>query len=279
MAFRMGINEVLGNNKHKFNKQFGQNFISDDNLLENIVLSSGIESGANVLEIGAGAGTLTRKLAQKAGRVVAYEIDLTLTEILRDNLAGESNVEVRFRDFMKETEGDIAAIFDGEPFAVVANIPYYITTPIIMKLLESNLNLTSVTVMIQKEVAERLTAKPGTADYGVITVAVDLVGNAEMKMIVDKTWFYPMPKVDSAVVRIGVERTKFDADYNAVMKTVKGAFAMRRKTLVNNLAGIGVGKERATRLLEKMGLDERIRGERLTTEQFITLTGLIKENN
>lgn len=181
------------------------------------------------------------------------------------------------RDFMAESEADIADIFGGEPFAVVANIPYYITTPIIMKLLESRLNLTSVTVMIQKEVAERLTAKAGTADYGVITVAVDLVGEATMKLVVDKTWFYPVPKVDSAVVRIAVNRDKYGADYKRVMRTVKGAFAMRRKTLVNNLLGLGVSRERANAILTEMGLDERIRGERLTTEQFIELTERIAE--
>ena len=274
----MSINEVLGNKKFRFNKQFGQNFISDDGLLESIVDASEIAPGTNVLEIGAGAGTLTRKLAERAGRVVAYEIDLNLSEIIGDNLAGYSNVEVRMRDFMKENEQDVADIFGGEPFAVVANIPYYITTPIIMKLLESKLNLESVTVMIQKEVAERLTAKPGTADYGVITVAVDLVGDATLKMVVDKTWFYPVPKVDSAVVRIGVRRDKYDVDYDGVMKTVKRAFAMRRKTLVNNLtAGTGLSREKAVQILCAMGLDERVRGERLSTEQFIALTDGISE--
>lgn len=274
----MGINEVLGNNNFRFNKQFGQNFISDDGLLGSIVEASGISQGANVLEIGAGAATLTKKLAARAGKVVAYEIDRNLEQIIAENLAGVSNVEVRMRDFMAESEDDIAAIFNGEPFSVVANIPYYITTPIIMKLLESKLNLDSVTVMIQKEVAERLTARAGTSDYGVITVAVDLVGDAQMKLVVDKTWFYPVPKVDSAVVRIAVKRDKYAADYNRVMRMVKAAFAMRRKTLVNNLTGaFKISRERACALLNEMGLDERIRGERLTTEQFIELTEKMSE--
>lgn len=273
----MSIKDVLGNNSFRFNKQFGQNFISDDGLLSSIVAASEIPEGANVLEIGAGAATLTKKLAERAGRVVAYEIDGNLEPVIAQNLNGVNNVEVRMRDFMAESEADIADIFGGEPFAVVANIPYYITTPIIMKLLESGLNLTSVTVMIQKEVAERLTAKAGTADYGVITVAVDLVGEATMKLVVDKTWFYPVPKVDSAVVRIAVNRGKYGADYKRVMRTVKGAFAMRRKTLVNNLLGLGVSRERVNAILTEMGLDERIRGERLTTEQFIELTERIAE--
>lgn len=274
----MKVNDVLKQNNFRFNKQFGQNFITDDVLLGKIVDASGIGPGENVLEIGAGAGTLTRKLAERAGRVVSYEIDRNLAPVLEENLAGLDNVELRMRDFMKEDEGDIIKAFAGESFSVVANIPYYITTPIIMKFLESELPVKSLTVMIQKEVAERLTASKGTADYGVITVAVDLVGDAELKMIVDKSNFYPVPKVDSAVVKITVRRDKYDVSYAEVTRAVKCAFSMRRKTLVNNLvAGYHLSRERASLILSSLGLDERVRGERLSTEEFIALSNALKE--
>jgi 16S rRNA (adenine1518-N6/adenine1519-N6)-dimethyltransferase len=213
-------------------------------------------------------------------KVVAVEIDRGLIPVLNKTLAEYDNITVINEDIMKV---DLAKLVDeyseGMPVSVCANLPYYITTPILMYLLESGVKFSTITVMVQNEVAARLSAKAGSSDYGAITAILGYYGSVRKLFKVSAGCFIPAPKVDSAVVRIGVERTKFDADYNAVMKTVKGAFAMRRKTLVNNLAGIGVGKERATRLLEKMGLDERIRGERLTTEQFITLTRLIKENN
>ena len=279
MEFKtVSVNDALKQNTFRLNKQFGQNFITDDALLGRIVDASGIDEGENVLEIGAGAGTLTRKLAACAGRVVSYEIDRNLVPVLEENLRGLTNVELRMRDFMKEEEDDILRAFQGEDFSVVANIPYYITTPIIMKFLESRLPVKSLTVMIQKEVAERLTAKEGTADYGVITVAVDLVGDAELKMIVDKTNFYPVPKVDSAVVKITVRRDKYNADYGEVTRAVKCAFSMRRKTLVNNLvAGYHLSRERATEILNSLGLDERVRGERLSTEEFIALSGALNK--
>ena len=250
-------------------KFLGQHFLKDLSVAQRIAETI---SEGRVLEIGPGMGVLTQYLLKNPNlQTTAIEIDRESVAYLKEWYPELHLIE---GDFLKL---DLNVIYPNGEFCVIGNYPYNISSQIFFKVLDNKDRIPVCSGMIQKEVAERLTATPGTADYGVITVAVDLVGKAEMKMIVDKTWFYPMPKVDSAVVRIEVLRDKHDADYKAVMRTVKGAFAMRRKTLVNNLAGIGVGKESAVAILSKMGLDERIRGERLSTEQFIELTRLIKE--
>lgn len=269
------VNQILRDNEFRFNKQFGQNFITDSNLLKAIVADSGVTDCDTVLEIGTGAGTLTKAIADVAKRVISFEVDRNLLPVLERTLIGyDDKVELIFKDIMRVADDEIDEILGGE-YRLIANLPYYITTPIIMRFLERTNKPKSITIMVQKEVAERLTARAGTADYGAITVAVDLVGTARIDRIVKKEMFMPSPKVDSAVVTIDVSDKYKGIDIAKVKKVLKSAFAMRRKTLSNNLMALGLSREKANDAIRSLGLDERIRGEMLTTEQFIKLTQAI----
>jgi len=265
------IGNIIGDTGFKFNKRYGQNFITDVNLLDAIVRDAGIDGGV-VLEIGAGAGTLTAALARAADRVVSYEIDLSLMPVLSRTLAGlDDRVEVVFRDVMKESDAAIDAAV-GSDYALVANLPYYITTPVLMRFVERDNAPKSITVMVQKEVGDRLCAMPGTADYGAITASVALAGRAEITRIVPRTLFYPQPKVDSCIVRIVPDDTYAAADKPLVRRIIRCAFAMRRKTLVNNLmSGLSLSREAALKIIESIGVDTRVRGETLSVEQFVRL--------
>ncbi|MCI8325486.1 MAG: ribosomal RNA small subunit methyltransferase A [Clostridia bacterium] len=265
------IGNIIGDTGFKFNKRYGQNFITDVNLLDAIVRDAGIDGGV-VLEIGAGAGTLTAALARAADRVVSYEIDLSLMPVLSRTLAGlDDKVEVVFRDVMKESDAAIDAAV-GDNYALVANLPYYITTPVLMRFIERDNAPKSITVMVQKEVGDRLCAMPGTADYGAITASVALAGRAEITRIVPRTLFYPQPKVDSCIVRIALSDTYAAADKPLVRRIIRCAFVMRRKTLVNNLmSGLSLSREAALKIIESIGVDTRVRGETLSVEQFVRL--------
>ena len=225
-----------------------------------------------MLEIGAGAGTLTTALARAADRVVSYEIDISLMPVLSRTLAGlDDRVEVVFRDVMKESDAAIDAAV-GSDYALVANLPYYITTPVLMRFIERDNAPKSITVMVQKEVGDRLCAMPDTADYGAITASVALAGRAEITRIVPRTLFYPQPKVDSCIVRIVPDDTYAAADKPLVRRIIRCAFAMRRKTLVNNLmSGLSLSREAALKIIESIGVDTRVRGETLSVEQFVRL--------
>lgn len=275
----MNIRQILKDNNFRFNHSLGQNFITDENLLKDIVAKSGITSEDIVVEIGTGAGTLTRELASVCKRVVSFELDKNLIQILNITLQGLDNVEVVFKDVLKLKDEELAEIIGGK-FKVVANLPYYITTPLIMRFLESSLDCESITIMIQQEVADRLVASSNTADYGVITVAVELYGDANIVLNVPKTYFYPMPKVDSAVVKIDVNRAKYDGiDRKELMKLVKCGFAMRRKVLTNNLKSTyGMDRETAEAILQSVGLDTKVRGEALGIQDYIKLLEEIKKN-
>ena len=240
-----------------FKKKFGQNFISDTNLLKAIVADAEINKDDVVLEIGAGAGALTKELSLASKRVVSYEIDLELKEQLLS--LGLKNVEFRFEDFMKVDLKEFK-----ESFKVVANLPYYITTPIIFKLLEETDNLISLTVMVQKEVAERIVADT-SGDYGVLSVMLAFYGEAKINRIVKRNMFYPEPNVDSAVVTLKIEK-KYDIDKIAFSKFVKTAFSMRRKTLFNNLSTI-YSKD----LLKQTFTEDFLkrRAETLTVDEFV----------
>lgn len=269
------VNQILRDNEFRFNKQFGQNFITDSNLLKAIVADSGVTDGDTVLEIGTGAGTLTKAIADAAKRVISFEVDRNLLPVLERTLIGyDDKVELIFKDIMRVSDDELDEILGGE-YRLIANLPYYITTPIIMRFLERQNKPKSITIMVQKEVAERLTARAGTADYGAITVAVDLVGTARIDRIVKKEMFMPSPKVDSAVVSIDVIDKFKGTDIAKVKKVLKASFAMRRKTLSNNLMTLGLSREKANEAIRSLGLDERIRGEMLTTEQFIELAKAI----
>lgn len=271
------VKAQLGEYGFKFKKAFGQNFLSDPFVLGEIAEKAGVNENSVVLEIGCGAGALTKELAARAKKVVGYEIDERLKPVLKDALSGFDNTEVVFGDVMKRKLADIEKKL-GESYVLVANLPYYITTPIIMNFLENGENVSSMTVMVQKEVAERLAAKPRTSDYGAITVGINLRGEAKIVMQVPREKFTPVPNVDSAVVRIDIDKNKFaKADKSAVRELVRKAFTSRRKTLVNNISsGYGTSKESAAKLLEKCGISPTARAEELSAEQFVLLSEAIK---
>lgn len=271
------VKAQLGEYGFKFKKAFGQNFLSDPFVLGEIAEKAGVNENSVVLEIGCGAGALTKELAARAKKVVGYEIDERLKPVLKDALSGFDNTEVIFGDVMKRKLADIEKRL-GESYVLVANLPYYITTPIIMNFLENGENVSSMTVMVQKEVAERLAAKPRTSDYGAITVGINLRGEAKIVMQVPREKFTPVPNVDSAVVRIDIDKNKFaKVDKSAVRELVRKAFTSRRKTLVNNISsGYGTSKESAAKLLEKCGISPTARAEELSAEQFVLLSEAIK---
>ena len=249
-----------------FNKKYGQNFITDKNLLAAIAEDAGVTKEDVVVEIGAGAGTLTAALADRAKEVLAYEIDENLRPVLAGTLADKQNVRVIFEDFLKKSESL------PRPFKVVANLPYYVTTPIVMRLLEGEERPESVTVMVQKEVAERLTAPAGTAEYGAITVSLNLVADARVTRIVGRQCFLPPPNVDSAVVTITLRNKGFAAGEIALArKIVRAAFNMRRKTLSNALSSLFGGKEGANEVIKNAGFEPTVRGETLSAEDYVLL--------
>lgn len=264
------------NEKFVFKKQFGQNFLTDKNLLKAIVQDASITSDDEVLEIGPGAGALTYELCKVAKKVVCYEIDKDLEPILAKKLSEFNNVEVIFKDILKVNLEEIKNSFT-KPFKVVANLPYYITTPIIFMFLENNFPLISLTVMVQKEVAERLTAKENTKDYGTITVSANIKCNVKITRVVSRKMFYPVPNVDSAILHFTSQKNKFNVKNEEVLnKLIKASFAMRRKTLLNNLKqAFHLPQEKLKQALIDCELNENIRGESLTLEQFVTLANLL----
>ena len=279
------LKSILERHGFHFKKQFGQNFISDTNLLESIVSASGIDENTTVVEIGCGAGTLTRALAERAKRVYAYDVDTALQPVLAETLAGLENVEVIFRDFtkvnMQELDEEI-----GE-FTVVANLPYYVTTPLVTKLLEESEKVQGISVMVQEEVAERFCAKENTPEYGSITAAIALKGEAKIVKRVSRNLFYPRPNVDSAVVKITFDRGRVAVkSEKAYRQTVKCAFLNRRKTLENNLVNyFSLSREQAKSVLAAAGVDEKARGETLSPQRLAILAdvlldcGAIRENS
>ena len=271
------LRTVLTKHGFRFKKQFGQNFISDTNLLKSIVSASGVTKDTTVVEIGCGAGTLTRALAESAKRVYAFDIDADLKPVLEETLAGVENVEVIFRDFhkldLKEFEKEIGA------YRVVANLPYYITTPLIAKLLDESELCEGVSVMVQEEVAERFCAKENTPEYGAITAGIALKGTAKIVKRVPRTLFYPCPNVDSAVVKIEFARDRLPVkDRKMYRDTVRCAFLNRRKTLQNNLMiSFSLTREQAKEVLQKAGGDEKARGETLSPERLAALSDILWE--
>lgn len=269
------LKQVLEKHGFHFKKQFGQNFISDGNLLKSIVEASGITEDTTVVEIGCGAGTLTRALAETAKRVYAFDIDRDLQPVLAETLKGLENVEVIFRDFNKV---DLKA-FEAEigEYVVVANLPYYITTPLVTKLLEEGEKVQGLSIMVQEEVAERFCAKEDTPEYGSITAAIALKGEAKIVKRVSRNLFYPRPNVDSAVVKITFERGRIPVkSETAYRQTVKCAFLNRRKTLENNLVNIfKVSRETAKEILEEAGVEEKARGETLSPTRLALLSDVL----
>ena len=264
-------------------KGFGQNFIINPGIPTKIVDASGVDKRYGVIEIGPGIGVLTKELAKRAAKVVSIEVDERLPPLLAETMAGVDNFKLVLQDVLKvDLKALIEAEFPGMPVAVCANLPYYITTPIIMDLLENERHVDSITVMVQKEVAERMQARPKEKEYGALSIAVQYYCDAKLDMIVQPACFMPRPKVASAVITLKVlpERKVKTADEKLFFHLVKCAFGQRRKTLMNclfHLGNLGFSKEELAELLEELGWDTRVRGEALGLEEFAALTDKIAQ--
>lgn len=269
----------LKNSNFKFNKSYGQNFIFDTNLLQAISNDAKITNTTNVLEIGAGAGTLTNVLCSNAKKVVSYEIDKNLQPVLSENLASHNNLTLIFADILKQNVTEIEKHFNNEEYVMVANLPYYITTPIIFKFVEEANHLTKMVVMVQKEVAERITSTTGTKNYGLITVSLNAIADTKIARIVKRNMFTPAPNVDSAIITITFNKNKHNIEnYDLFKKVIKSAFAMRRKTLVNNLkATFSLDNIALENLLSSCNLNANVRGESLTILEFVNLSNKLNK--
>ena len=269
----MDIKQILKENDFQFKHKFGQNFITDTNLLKAIVGDSDIKSDDCVLEIGAGAGTLTKEICQKTqAKVISVEIDKKLKPILEQNLASFKNLELIFDDILKLSPQKLKDLFDNKPFKVVANLPYYISTPIIFYLLENSFNLKSITVMLQLEVAKRLTAPVGTKDYGALTILLQFLGEVSLTRKVPRTLFVPQPNVDSAIVRLDLIKKDFGITYLEFAPFIKACFSMRRKTLENNIiSSFPISRDEFKSACLKLNIKDNVRAENLDIFQFVSL--------
>ena len=276
-----GTVEILKKYNFIFQKKYGQNFLIDTNILEKIVSASAITDQDCVLEIGPGIGTMTQYLAKSAKEVIAVEIDKALIPILEDTLSGYDNVTIINEDILKLDLGRIVEEKNGgKDVKVVANLPYYITTPIIMGLLESYVPIESITVMVQKEVADRMQTGPGTKDYGALSLAVQYYTKPKIVLQASPACFMPKPKVGSTVIRLTRhEEPPVDVDDEKFMfSIIRASFNQRRKTLVNGLSNdvkLGLVKERISEALETMGLPPAVRGETLSLKEFAQLSNLL----
>ncbi|BDG45477.1 MULTISPECIES: 16S rRNA (adenine(1518)-N(6)/adenine(1519)-N(6))-dimethyltransferase RsmA [Parageobacillus] len=277
--------EILEKYGFSFKKSLGQNFLIDTNILRKIVDVAELSSETGAIEIGPGIGALTEQLARRAKKVVAFEIDKRLLPILEDTLSPYGNVRIIHQDVLKaDIHRVIAEEFtDVADIMVVANLPYYVTTPIVMKLLTDNLPIRGIVVMLQKEVADRISAQPGTKDYGSLSIAIQYYTEAEKIMTVPRTVFIPQPNVDSAVIRLMKRKQPpVDVDDESFFfQVVRASFAQRRKTILNNLiSNLPNGKaikEKIERILTEKGIDPRRRGETLTMEEFAVLSNALRE--
>ena len=274
--------DIVEKHGFRFSKSLGQNFLIDDNVIDKIIDGARVKEGDKVIEVGPGIGTLTREMAKRAEKVVAVEIDKNLIPILKETLAEFDNTEVVNEDILKV---DINKLVDeklsGGPVKLIANLPYYITTPIVMKFLEEDIPVTDIVVMVQKEVADRMNAVPSTKDYGALSVAVQYYCDTEIVAKAPRHMFIPQPKVDSTVIGLHIrEEKKYKADNEQLFfKTVKAAFGQRRKTLLNSLSSMGVlDKAKIKEVLAEAGIDEKRRGETLSIEEFAHLSNVINKN-
>ena len=276
--------EVIQKYQFAFQKRFGQNFLIDAHVLEKIVSAAGITKDDCVLEIGPGIGTMTQYLAESAGQVIAVEIDTNLLPILADTLKDYSNVKVINQDILKVDINELVKEYNnGRPIKVVANLPYYITTPIIMGLFESNVPIDNITVMVQKEVADRMQVGPGSKDYGALSLAVQYYASPYIVANVPPNCFIPRPNVGSAVIRL----TRYQEppvqvkDPKLMFKLIRASFNQRRKTLqngLNNSPEISFSKEEITKAIESLGVQPAIRGEALNLDQFAQLSNYFTRN-
>ena len=274
--------EIIQKHGFMFQKKFGQNFLIDTRVLEKIVAAAGVTKEHCVLEIGPGIGTLTQYLAEAAGHVIAVEIDRNLIPILEETLAEHENVTVVNQDILKtDIKGLADAYHGGRPLKVVANLPYYITTPIVMSLLEGEDLVDSITVMVQKEVAERMMEGPGSKEYGALSLAVQYYARPEIVANVPPNCFIPRPNVGSAVIRLTKHETPpvQVKDPKKMFQLIRASFNQRRKTLPNGIGNapeLPYTREQAAAALEKMGLSPAVRGEALSLSQFAELADLLE---
>lgn len=274
---------VLQRYNFNFQKKFGQNFLIDGHVIEKIIAAAGIGKEDVVLEIGPGIGTLTQRLCEAAGDVVAVEIDRNLIPILTgDTCKDYANLQIISGDIMKTDIPELLRPFGKRPVKVVANLPYYITTPILMRLLEDRLPIESITVMVQKEVAERMETGPGTKDYGALSLAVQYYSEPYLAANVPANCFMPRPNVGSAVIRLTIheEPPVQVKDEKHMFALIRASFNQRRKTLVNgigNAAELPYSKEQVAAALTKLGISETVRGEALTLADFAALSDALQE--
>ena len=275
--------EVIQKYQFAFQKRFGQNFLVDAHVLEKIVSAAGITKDDCVLEIGPGIGTMTQYLSESAGQVIAVEIDTNLLPILADTLKDYSNVKVINQDILKVDINELVKEYNnGRPIKVVANLPYYITTPIIMGLFENQVPIDSITIMVQKEVADRMQVGPGTKDYGALSLAVQYYAKPQIVANVPPNCFMPRPKVGSAVIKLEryVEHPVEVKNEKLMFRIIRASFNQTRKTLVNGLKNspeLQFSKEQIEQALNTCGLSLNIRGEALTLEQFAQLANAFEE--
>ena len=278
--------EVVQKHNFKFSKSLGQNFLIDTNVIDRILEGAGVKEGDYVIEVGPGIGTLTKEMGRTAEKVIAIEIDKTLIPILEDTLSDFSNIEVINQDILKvDVQELVKEKLNGGPVKLIANLPYYITTPIVMKFLEEDIPVTDIVVMVQKEVADRMNAQPNTKDYGALSVAVQYYCDTEIVAKAPRHMFMPQPNVDSTVIGLHVrEERKYPVDNEDIFfKTVKASFGQRRKTLLNSLGGLGfLSKDQIKVALQEANIDEKRRGETLSIEEFASLANAVnriyKEN-
>lgn len=256
----------------KFKKEFGQNFIFDKNFLESVVRDISLEKSSQILEIGAGMGTLSECLANNFKRVVSYEIDKTLTEHLNNLATKHDNLSFVFKDIMEEKIENIDKLFDNRQYFMIANLPYYITSPIIFKFLFDSQYIAKMFVMVQKEVGERFCAKPHSKDYGASTVLINTFGQCRIIKNVSRKMFTPMPKVDSCIIEIDINKKKYNIDNLQEYKDfINSCFKMKRKTLYNNLSQNFYDKDKIKEIIHNLSLNVSVRPEELSTDDFYKL--------
>ena len=279
LSSHQATKEVVQKHNFKFSKSLGQNFLIDTNVIDRILEGARVKEGDYVIEVGPGIGTLTKEMGRSAEKVVAIEIGKTLIPILEETLADFPNIEVINQDILKVNVQELVKEkLNGGPVKLVANLPYYITTPIVMKFLEEDIPVTDIVVMVQKEVADRMNAKPNTKDYGALSVAVQYYCDTEIVAKAPRHMFMPQPNVDSTVIGLHVrEEQIYHVDNEDIFfKTVKASFGQRRKTLLNSLGGLGfLSKDQIKEALKEANIDEKRRGETLSIEEFASLSNAV----
>ena len=264
------MNEILEKNNFNFKKKFGQNFIIDENIISSIVTKSGIDKDTLVIEIGPGAGSLTSKLAEFSKNVLCYEIDTTLKEILNENLKNTNNVEIIYQDFLQADVVTDIKKYNYKKLYIVANLPYYITTPIIIHVIEENLNIDKMVVMVQKEVGDRFKAQPGLKDYNSLSIYLNYYFGVKKLMDISKNIFLPKPNVDSIVVEFTKKENRYHLiDEQLFFKLIRDSFTQKRKTIRNNLKNYDLNK--IEEVLKKHNQDLSTRAEQITIETFVEI--------